>query len=197
MPALYSTTDYLAALKALLPPGRAWAAEPGSAHEQVLESIALGLSRSDGAAADLLADGFPATTDALLPEWEATTGLPDPCAGASPTLQQRQAQVVARLANSGGQSAAYFIAFAARLGFDITVTEYAPFRAGQSRVGSPLGAAASSHTWAITAPLNNVTPFRAGRSAVGEPLQAFGNAVLECELRAVAPAHTTLIFTYA
>ena len=194
---LYSAADYLSALKALLPPGRAIPAEPGSTQEQVLAFIAASLARTDQAAGDLLVESFPATSDDLLPEWEETTGLPDPCAGVSPTLQQRQAQVQARFANSGGQSASYMIAYAARLGFEVSIKQFAPFRVGFGRAGQAIAGVDWAFTWAVQAPLVSLTQFRAGRSAAGEPLQAFGNAMLECELRAVAPAHTVLLFTYS
>lgn len=193
----YAASDYQAALWALMPRGRAWDREPGSTQDQVLAGLAPSLARSDARANQLLQDVFPPTADELLPEWEATLGLPDPCAGVSPTLQQRQFQVAARLSNSGGQSAAYFEAYAAQLGFTVTVTEYTPFRVGARTCGQPLGSEDWAHTWSVNAPLETVTLFRAGRSAAGEPLQAFGNAVLECELSAIAPAHTVLIFTYS
>lgn len=49
----------------------------------------------------------------------------------------------------------------------------------------------------INAPKNTVTRFAAGVSAAGEPLATWGNAVLECELQALTPAHTVLQFHYA
>lgn len=196
MGARYAAPDYQSALWGLMPRGRVWAREPGSTQDLVLGAFAPAFERSDERAVELLADAFPETTDELLPDWESTLGLPDPCAGPSPTLQQRRAQVGARFTNSGGQSANYFIDYAARLGFEVTITQYTPFRAGAQGCGSPLGGADWVHVWSINAPETNVTPFRVGQSAAGEPLQAFGNAVLECELRAIAPAHTILTFLY-
>ncbi|WP_197520275.1 putative phage tail protein, partial [Paraburkholderia tropica] len=52
--------------------------------------------RSTSRANYLLIDSFPPTAYELLPEWESTLGLPDPCAGEAPTIPQRQAQVLAR-----------------------------------------------------------------------------------------------------
>jgi uncharacterized protein YmfQ (DUF2313 family) len=144
----------------------------------------------------LLVDAFPATAVELLPEWESTLGLPDPCAGESPTLQGRQQQVVARLTNSGGQSVPYFIAYAQTLGYTVTVTEFAPFRAGQSRAGQPTGTQDWFFTWQINAPLNTITYFRAGQAGADQPLASWGNAVLQCELMAIKPAHTYLNFGY-
>jgi uncharacterized protein YmfQ (DUF2313 family) len=51
--------------------------------------------------------------------------------------------------------------------------------------------------WAVNAPLNTVTYFRPGVSAAGEALASWGNAVLECEVQKLAPAHTLPIFIYS
>jgi uncharacterized protein YmfQ (DUF2313 family) len=145
----------------------------------------------------LLVDAFPGTTYELLPEWELTLGLPDPCAGEAPSVQVRRQQVAARLSSAGGQSAAYYIGFAQRLGYGITVTNYAPFRCGQSTAGQQLGNQDWFFTWSINAVLNTVVRFAAGQSAAGDPLASWGNQVLECEMSAAAPAHTILQFHYA
>ncbi|MEB0312172.1 DUF2313 domain-containing protein, partial [Pseudomonas sp. 10B1] len=149
------------------------------------------------AAVDLLEDMFPATTTNFLGEWETTLGLPDPCAGVAPTFQGRRNQVVARFTNSGGQSIAFFVAFALGLGYAVTVTQYAPFRCGQSTCGQQLGGIDWFFTWAINCQLNTFNYFRAGQSAAGEPLSSWGNKVLECELSEAQPAHTILQFHYS
>jgi len=192
-----TSADYLRAFQALMPRGRVWPRDPDAVQTQVFTGLNQVYARNTARANYLLVDSFPATTYELLPEWESALGLPDPCAGASPTVQQRRAQVAARLANSGGQSAAYYIGFAAKLGYGITVTNFAPFRCGQSNCGQQLGNADWFFTWAVNAPLNTVVRFTAGQSAAGEPLGSWNNNVLECELKAVAPAHTVLQFRYS
>ncbi|EHH68370.1 bacteriophage tail protein [Gluconobacter morbifer G707] len=144
--------------------------------------------------ADLLTEIFPSTTRELLPEWEKSTGLPDPCAGESPSFTQRRAQVVARLTDNGGCSKSYFIAFASALGFDITITEYAPARAGLFRAGEPAYGESWAFAWTVSAPGYTPIYFRAGSSAAGEALASWGNAVLECEIKERAPAHTVPLF---
>lgn len=180
-----------------MPQGRVWPKDQASVQTAVLEALAPAMARETAYAGALLLDAFPTYPVYLLPEWEATLGLPDPCAGTNPTLQQRQAQVRARFTATGGQSILYFTAYAATLGYTITVQEFAPFRAGKNRAGDPCQGAAWASTWRVTAPLNTITSFRAGASAAGEPLRSWGNAVLECELTAIAPAHTVLQFAYA
>ncbi|MGZ3272369.1 MAG: YmfQ family protein [Caulobacteraceae bacterium] len=197
MPSKFSAADYQRAFQAHLPRGRVWPADPDSVQARAIGGLTAHLADIDARAIALLADGFPATTNYLLPEWEASLGLPDPCAGPAPTVQQRQGQVLARFTDSGGQSIAHLEAFALKLGFQITITNYAPFRAGRSRAGDPATGQAWAHAFAVHAPAQSPTPFRAGRSAAGEPLNIWGNAVLECELRAHQPAHTVVIFLYA
>lgn len=193
----YSAADFLAALQALLPRGRVWPREADAVQSQAISGLVPVYVRNNLAAAGLLVDAFPATTFQLLPEWEATMGLPDPCAGISPTIQARRAQVVARFTGIGGQSVAYMVGYAQSLGYAITITQFAPARVGQSRVGQPLCGVAWAHAWRINAAINTINHSRVGTAAVGEPLASWGNTVLECELAAIAPAHTTIIFAYS
>lgn len=193
----YSAADYLSAMQALMPRGRVWPREPDAVMTQVLSGLSQSFARHTERSNYLLVDAFPATAVELLPEWEATLGLPDPCAGPSPTVAARQAQVVARLTNSGGQSPAYFVRYAGLLGYTITITEFAPARVGQSRVGQPLNGNDWAFAWRINAPLNTISQSRVGIARAGEPLASWGNAVLECEIRELVPAHTIPIFAYA
>lgn len=192
----YSAADYLRALQAHLPRGRVWPRDPDATQTTVLSGFTPCFARLTARANNLLVEVFPGTSDELLPEWESTLGLPDPCAGPQPPLDQRRNQVRARLSNSGGQSLPFFIAYAAQLGFSVTVTQYTPFRMGQQRMGDQLGGPDWAFTWAINAPFASIIPFRMGQSAMGDALQSWSNAVLECEMNELKPAHTLLLFTY-
>jgi uncharacterized protein YmfQ (DUF2313 family) len=153
--------DYLAALQALLPRGRAWSRDPSATLTAVLDGWARGYARHDARAANLLEDAFPPDTVELLPEWEATLGLPDPCLGGAiggpaATLQQREAQVVARLLALGGQAVPYLTALAAQLGFPVAIVEFAPFRAGISHAGDAVnGSQAATGSLYFAAGSNN------------------------------------------
>jgi len=153
--------------------------------------------RGSAAAINLLSSAFPATATDLITEWQETLGLPDPCAGEAATITQQRQQIVARLTDSGGQSAPYFVQLAAALGYTVTVTNDAPFRCGQSRAGHHVGDQNWFFAWAVHAPAFTTIRFVAGQSTAGEPLVTFGNAVLECELSARQPAQTVLKFLYA
>jgi uncharacterized protein YmfQ (DUF2313 family) len=193
----FTAANFLTAMQALLPRGRVWPRDADTVQTQVLSGLAPCYERQTARANYLLIDSFPSTTYELLPEWEATLGLPDPCAGVAPTIQQRRNQVIARLTNVGGASIQYIVGFAASLGYSISIAQFAPARVGQSRVGQPLCGPAWAFAWQINAPLNTIVRSRVGAAAVGEPLAAWGNAVLECEIRAVMPAHTIPIFSYS
>lgn len=162
-----------------------------------MSAFAPSYARVSNDAVQLLVNAFPATALDLIPEWQATLGLPDACAGDVPTLIQQREQIVARLTNTGGQSMPYYVHLAAQLGYTIAITAYAPFRAGQSSAGQQLGNTDWFFTWAVNAPLNTVVPFYVGQSTAGDALGTWSNDVLECEIEAVMPAHTVLQFHFA
>ena len=194
-----TATDYLAQLQALLPQGPAWPREADAALTQLLAAWADELARVDGRAADLVEESDPRTTAELLADWERVAGLPDACVAAlagTQTTTQRRAALVGKLTTIGGQSAAYYIALAASLGYTITVTEFAPFQAGHSAAGDPLSNDEWMFAWQVNAPEESIVEFSAGRSCAGEPLRAWGNELLECVISRLRPAHTHVLFAY-
>ncbi|WPP22451.1 YmfQ family protein [Komagataeibacter rhaeticus] len=191
----YSVADFRTALLNLLPRGRIWSRDPDGMPYQMAAVWAPSFQRSAQSAGDLIDDAFPSTTVNLLPEWEATLGLPDPCAGESPTVELRRAQVVARLTDNGGASIPYFVAFAKTLGYDITITQFAPSRF-RRKFGTPFGGDAWAYTWQVNCPQLTINRLKFGQS-FGNPWATWSNAVLECELTARKPAHTILIFNYS
>jgi uncharacterized protein YmfQ (DUF2313 family) len=192
----YQASDFLSAIHALMPRGLAWPKDPLSVMARAMSGLSPTWQRHTQQNNNLLIDAFPSTSVQLLSNWESALGLPDPCAGPSPTLQGRQAQVVARFAGSGGQSIPYFTQYAATLGYTVTVTEFTPFRIGQHGMGCPLGTQDWAFAWQINAPAETVTYFAMGQSYMGQALASWGNAVLQCELTEISPAHTVLNFSY-
>ena len=180
----------------MLPTGPVWPRDADTTQTQAFAALVQGYTINAARAVNLLSDAFPVAPVELLPEWENTLGLPDPCAGPSPTLQQRQQQVNARFIGSGGQSVDYFVTVAAALGYTITITQFSPFRVGQP-VGQPLYGEAWAWAWQINAPTFSIHYFEVGRDTVGEPLASWDNTVLQCEMQRLAPAHTKLLFSYS
>lgn len=202
MAGLYSADDYTAALRALLPRGRVWPTDAGTTQADVIASLSPSFAQVDSDAIALLADLFPSTTTNFVAEWESALGLPDPCLGPNPTLEQQRDQIVARFIGGGGQSAQRFIDFAATLGFVITISCFAPFRMGRSRMGQPINGPDWAFAWKITivsgATSADHAAFRVGQNRTGDPLASSSSVVtaLECELRKIAPAHTVPQFSF-
>ncbi len=178
-----------------MPRGRVWPRDADAIQSRTLAGCAPTYTRLTARANNVISDGFPGSTYELLPEWEASLGLPDPCAGAAPTTQQRRNQAVSRLIATGGQSISYFTAVAAALGYTITITQFAPSRFGRP-FGRAFGGVAWAFAWQVNAPTFTVNSFQFGGS-FGAPFANWGNNVLQCELKAYAPAHTTVLFSYS
>lgn len=207
-----SAEDYQQELLDLLPPGTALPRDLDTVLAKLFLAIGDGLARVDARGDQLLDEADPRTTLELLPDWEAFAGLPDPCLGPSPTLQQRRAALVAKLTAQGGQSIEIIKAKLAMLGYpDVTIDECRPFRAGsragnrlfetphafragRNRAGNRLRGQDWRFVWIVRAPAAAITLFRAGMSVAGERLQTVTNDVLVCETQAVAPAHTFPMF---
>lgn len=193
----YSAADYLTALQALMPRGRVWPKDADTTQAQALSGLTPTYARNNARASNLLVDAFPASVEELLPEWELTLGLPDPCAGLAPTIQLRRAQVLARFSANGGQDVQYFIQMAANLGYAVSVTQFAPFRFGQSTFGTPMYEPDWAFAWQVNAPTFSVHNFQFGTDTFGEPFAYWSNNVLQCELQRYAPAHTHVLFSYS
>jgi uncharacterized protein YmfQ (DUF2313 family) len=185
---------YRAQLQALLPLGAAWPREEGVLTD-MLSALAEEFARVDGRGADLLEESDPRTTTELLAEWERAFGLPDPCTAQADTYAERIADLVEKVTRIGGQSRAYFIALAARLGYTITLTEFDPFTV-ESVVEELLYDENWQFAWRVNAPAVAVTYFTTA-SYVTEPLADWGNERLECVINRVKPAHTIALFAYA
>jgi uncharacterized protein YmfQ (DUF2313 family) len=174
---------YARQLKQLLPPGRLWNLEPGSWLERTLLAIADELARIDARGAQLVDEWDPSTALETLDDWERVLGITPP-GGA--TAGERQIAITAAYVARGGQSAAYFIGLASRLGFVATVTD------------TGLGA----HTWRLNVNLAAssataaVSRARAGEARAGDRVENRSVADLEAAIERAKPAHTVALFAY-
>lgn len=173
----YTTENYRQALLSLLPTGPIWSKVEGGILWYWANIIGESYKRNSVDALNLLTVAFPATATDLLPEWENTLGLPDPCLGYVEDINKRQKMVVGRLTDPIGNSANYYIQYAKnQFDQDITITQYAPFRFG-TRFGHPFGNEKWSHTWKITSHNKN-------------------QDYLGCVFNRLSPAHTIFLFGY-
>lgn len=197
MTASFTAQDYLGALQALMPRGRVWPRDLDATQTQLLLALAQVYERSDGRSRQLLVDGFPQTAVELLPEWEATLGLPDSCGGAPDSISERQARLVVKLQEPGGMSKGYFLNLAVVLGYaDTTITEFSPTNCAMT-CEVPLMDEPFRFIWKVNLPHegSNHSVFRVG-SRCDERVDRYVFGALECQLMRLKPAHTQVIFTY-
>jgi len=190
-------TDYLRQLQALLPQGPAWPRDDSATITQLLAALSDEMARVDGRAWQIVEEADPRTTAELFLDWERVAGLPDTCAeafGGEQTMAQRRAALVGKLVTLGGQSAAYYIGVSAALGYAITITEFHSHTVDDD-VDAEICAEAWNFVWQVNAALNTVTDLTVDMT-VDDPLAAWGNALLECVLERLKPAHTTVLFSY-
>lgn len=190
-------TDYLRQLQALLPPGPAWSKDDDSPLGRLLAGMAVELARIDGRAWQLIEEADPRTTAELFLDWEHVAGLPDACVlafGDEQSLDQRRSALVGKLATLGGQSPAYYVGLAAALGYAITITEFRAHTVNND-VEFPVFDDAWAFAWQVNAALNTITEITVDMT-VEDPLAAWGNALLECVINRLKPAHTTVQFSY-
>jgi uncharacterized protein YmfQ (DUF2313 family) len=186
--------QYQAQLVSLLPSGSAWPRDPTSLLGQVLLAQGAGLATLDARTDDLVDEADPRTCSELLADWERVAGLPDTCAASAGSIQERHAALVTRLTNAGGQSPAYFIALAASLGYTVTITEFRPDDCEQA-CEAPIIDELWANAWQINSALNTIRVETCADDCE-MPLQVWGNALLECAIGKVKPAHTTVLFAY-
>lgn len=195
-----SAEAYRAQLQALLPPGEiVWSRDPDSELGRLLAAKGEGLAHVDARAKQLIDESMPGSALELLPDWERVVGLPDACSTElASTIAERRMHVVAKLTMRGGASKAWFIAYAAKLGYEIEIDEFHPFITGLARCGDRLnGDHVVRHTWRVRVLGPRYTPFRTGASQCGDLLGKITRAEdLECRFKRANQAHKNLIVAY-
>jgi uncharacterized protein YmfQ (DUF2313 family) len=166
------------AARRLLPRGAAWTRSLTSRLTKLLKAAADEMERVFGRADDLQREMHPGSVNELLDRWEKDFGLPGPCIVGSQTFNERLNALVSKFNETGGQSEAYFIARALELGYTITVTYPA------------------AYTWQINAPAVTLIDSTT-ESDTEQPLWTSGNALLECVMNRIKPAHSVLLFNYS
>jgi len=138
----------------------------------------------------------PLHTLALLTDWERVCGL-TPEVGT--IYAQRLDSVIAKLRETGGLSIAYFVSLAARLGYDITITEFEAFYVDYSHVDADVLYEADAHwVWHVYVQGGNARtyPFYVDSACVDEPLLSVNDPTIEAVFNDLKPAHTFAVFDY-
>lgn len=169
--------DYAAQATDLLPHGPVW---EGSRFRAFVGAAVRELSRVEWRARRLIEESDPRTTQELLSEWERFAGLPG-CAGVlADTVAARQQALAAKLTQSLSPTPQAFVDLAEALGYTGAVVQLEgdPFTCISDCTDSLRG-----DQWIYT--------FTIIVDASSE-----NDATLECLARALAPAHTTVLFEY-
>lgn len=193
------TDRWLLALQALLPPGNALSRDPDALLTKLLGALAANFAHAQASAEDLRQQSSdPSIATDMLSNWEALLGLPDSCtANQTLSLLDRQRIAAQRLVEQGGQSRAYFIDLAARLGEpNCTIDEFAPATCN-SNCSSSLYSQADRFVWRLNIPhaAANLRQMNCNDDC-NTGLQFYKPSLIECPVRKRKAAHTTVIFSY-
>lgn len=181
-------------LKRLLPPV---AYDPnGAVLSAELEAEGNALDAAQVASELILAEADPRTARHTLEDWERVLGLPDPCAGALATIEQRLVAVLSKYYAHGGQSRQFFIALAERMGYlGATIEEYRPATCTDT-CNDALYSEDDRFVWTIKLPSAGGIFIANCTSPCDEPLASWGDDPVECAISTFKPAHTTTLFAY-
>jgi uncharacterized protein YmfQ (DUF2313 family) len=181
----------------LLARGAAWRPTPGGVLARILEAVGAEWLRVAERLDRLPLEGDPRTSIEMLPEWEATLGLPSPCTPGPLTTPIQQMNAAARYAGRPGPAtAAEFVAFAASLGYVIEIEEVDPFVGDLAEADDGAWSEQGVFWWFVHAPTFTVVFAEAGVSCAGDTLGDWSNELLECEITPRRPAHTHVQFIY-
>ena len=183
-------------LMKLLPQGKAWTRDPNTVLSRLMRAEAANLAEIDRIAVKLLDELLPQLTFDLLPEWEASLGLPDDCTDLAATVSDRRAALIQKIVSRLDTNPDTYVRIGREFGVDITVSEQDEARAGEDSSYDTAGGR-WRHVWWIEIP--SATPPRRFNtlSDVMMPLLVVDrNVELECRLQAAAPAHTELLVEY-
>ena len=192
-----SQSDYLSQIQALLPHGPAWPRDAGSFTTRWLDSLAAEISRVDGRAAQMLLEADPRTTYEMLGDWERVTGLSDssPIDGSALSTIQRRNTLLTKLVERGGQSHAYFVALAARLGFVVTITEFREWNVTDD-VEAELNGVDWNFAWRINTAASAGSEWTVEDNVEASFSSIWLNMLFESALHEDKPAHSVLLINY-
>lgn len=195
---MHTSGEYKLQLWELIPRGLAWTRKKDSNTDKVLAGEAEELARIDARAINLVLNEFYAqSTRELLAEWELEYGLPDKCRALGATYEERIQDLLQKIRTIGGQSKEYYITLMRGLGIEITIDEYDVFRAGRNVCGDRLYSKDWLYVWKVNCMSDRQYVFRTDKNVCGDRLRWWkSNAIVECIINQLKPAHTYVIFGY-
>lgn len=191
--------DYEHQINALLPRGPIWNRREGGVLDAVLYALGREAARVDERANSVLEEADPRTSLEELERWFDEWGIPSEClaAIADPSREQMRQELLAKITSNLGLTAAFFESLAGTLGYSAKVTTFE-----EHTVDCTVGDALWDWQW-VTVMTLGITIRSDGNAeyfdttwTANDPLARWGNALLECMIRALAPAHVYVIFMY-
>lgn len=187
-------TKHADVLKQLLPPVSYDPNDPILSAE--LEAEGKQLDAALQSADQLLAEMHPSTATVSLPDWERVYGLPDPCVTIEQSIDQRRAALDSKANSHGGQSIEYFVGLAAKMSYPGAMVDEFPLATCNSDCNAELNSEDDGFVWRLNLPASTGVFQATCNSDCNSPLQSWGDEALECRIRKLRPAHTTVLFAY-
>lgn len=191
--------DYSHQIDELLPRGPIWKRTPGGALDAVLYALGREAARVDARINQVIEESDQRTSIEELARWFDDYGIPSACleAIADPSQEQMRPELLAKITSNLGLTAAFFESLAGTLGYQAKVTTFTEHDVNDD-VEHPLYEKqwTTVMTLGITIRSNGNAEYLDVTWGADEPLARWGNALLECVIRALAPAHVYVIFMY-
>lgn len=191
--------DYSHQIDELLPRGPIWKRTPGGALDAVLYALGREAARVDARINQVIEESDPRTSIEELARWFDDYGIPSACleAIADPSQEQMRQELLAKITSNLGLTAAFFESLAGTLGYQAKVTTFTEHDVNDD-VAHPLYEKqwTTVMTLGITIRSNGNAEYLDVTWGADEPLARWENALLECVIRALAPAHVYVIFMY-
>lgn len=191
--------DYEHLVNTLLPRGLIWNRKKGGVLDSILFSLSSEAARVDARARALIEESDPRTSVEELERWFADHGIPSECVAAiaDPSLEQMRQELIAKITSNSGLTAKYFEELAGVLGYSAKVTTFEEHHV-EHDVEMPLADEKWIPVFTLGITISNDSGFDEFTTEwdAEQPLARWGNSLLECLIKALAPAHVEVIFIY-
>ena len=191
--------DYEHLVNTLLPRGLIWNRKKGGVLDSILFSLSSEAARVDARARALVDESDPRTSVEELQRWFDDHGIPSECVAAiaDPSLEQMRQELIAKITSNSGLTAKYFEELAGVLGYSAKVTTFEEHHV-EHDVEMPLADEKWIPVFTLGITISNDSGFDEFTTEwdAEQPLARWGNSLLECLIKALAPAHVEVIFIY-
>lgn len=202
-----TAAEYDAHIKALLPPGPAWASDDvRSSIAMLIECWAMEFARVDARAQALIQEADPRFCSETFNEWLEQWGIPDECLEAWGSLladglteTTLRNALISKITTIGSSTPSFFIDLAKTWGYTVSIDELGATHTVMSNVMTPFTDGNEwSNIWRVHVyhDENSTVTWHNAMGTADEPLAWWGDSIIECIVKKYAPAHTQVLFGY-